>query len=199
MAMNITMIALRVWLMKTHAKADTVGVPKLKTEAAKQIPLGGRIQLMGQSDIHRPTDPRIPPFLGLLGAGCEFARLQFGADYLPLDEVGFLLGPIVLFARAVIGQFTAGVIGDLGHSTAALGAADWANGQVENRHISNRAFRLVGKENRCPARGSEPSPPPAGRTRVVGSTPRCVSALRLSEKASGGSEVSCAWLTRLRA
>jgi len=81
----------------------------------------------------------------------------------------------------------------------ALGTADGANGQVENRHISNRGFELVGKKNRYPARGSEPSPPVAGRTRIVGSTPRCVSALQLSKKASGGSEVSRAWLARLQA
>jgi hypothetical protein len=82
----------------------------------------------------------------------------------------------------------------LRNGTVAFGPADRANGKMEYRHISNRGFGLVGKKNRCPARGSEPSPPPAGRTRVAADSPGCLSALRLSSKGSGSSEVLCAWV-----
>jgi len=47
MSVNIAMIAFRVRLVQTHAKARPVGIAKLKAETAQQIPLSRRIQLMG--------------------------------------------------------------------------------------------------------------------------------------------------------
>jgi len=47
MPVNIAMIAFRVRLVQTHAKARPVGIAKLKAETAQQIPLSRRIQLMG--------------------------------------------------------------------------------------------------------------------------------------------------------
>ena len=75
-----------------------------------------------------PGQREHPPFLGLLGVGSQFTRLRFWAGHLPLNMVGFLLGPIVPFARALIGQFAAGVVGDLGNGSAAFGATDGTNG-----------------------------------------------------------------------
>ncbi len=192
------MVALRVWVMQAHAEGYPVGVPELEAETAQKLPLRLRVQLVGYGYIHRPAHAGVPTLLGLFRPCGQFAGLHRWADDLPINDIGFVLRPIVLLAGALIGQFTARVVADLCYGAVALGATDRANGQVENRHFSNRLCELVGKKNRCPARGSVPSPPTAGRTRVAGSSPRCVSALRLSRKASGGSEVSCAWLARLR-
>lgn len=72
---------------------------------------------MRQSEFHRAADSSIPSFFGLLGPSGQFAWLQFWTGHLPLNEIGFLFGPIVRFASALIGQFTAGVMDELGHGT----------------------------------------------------------------------------------
>lgn len=194
MAVNIALVAFRVRVVQAHAQGHAVGVAQLQPESAHKLPLCLRIQLVRHGNIHRPTHTGIPTLFGLFCPHGQFAGRHGRADDLPVDDIGFVLGPIVLLAGALVGQFAARVVGDLRNGAMAFGAADRANGQVENRHVSNRGFWLVGKKNRCPARGSVPSRPTAGRTRVAGFSPRCVSALRLSGKASGGSEVSCAWL-----
>lgn len=189
------MIAFRIRVMQAHAKRHSVGVPQLETEPPHKVPLSFRSQLMRHGHIHCPAHAGIPAFLCLLCACGKFGGLHVWADDLAMDDILFVLRPIVLLAGALIDQFAAGVVGDLGKGTVTFGATDRANGQVENRHVRNRGFGLVGKKNRCLARGSGPPPPTAGRTRVVGELPRCVSALRLSSKGSGSSEVVFAWVT----
>lgn len=194
MSVDIALVALRVRVVQAYAQGNSVGVAQLQPESAHKLPLRLRIQLVRHGNIHRPTHAGIPTLFGLFHSRRQFVGLHGRADDLPVDDIGFVLGPIVLLASALVGQFAAGVVGDLRDGAVAFGTADRADGQVENRHVSNRDVGLVGKKNRCPARGSVPSPPTAGRTRVAGFSPRCVSALRLSGKASGGSEVSCAWM-----
>ena len=165
------MVALRIRMVQAHAKRRAIGVAQLKAEPAQKLPLRFRVQLVRQGHIHRPAHSCVPTLLGLFRAGGKFARRHGGTDDLPFDDIPFVLRPIVLFAGALVGQFAARVVGDLRDGAMAFGPADRANGKMENRHVSNRGFGPVGKKNRCPARGSEPSPPPAGRTRVAG-TPR---------------------------
>lgn len=188
------MVTFRIWVMQAHAKPRPVGVAQLETKTTQKVPLRFRAQLVRHGHIHCTAHAGIPAFLCLLCACGQFGGLDVWADDLAMDDILFVLRPIVLLAGALIGQFAAGVIGDLGKGTVTFGATDRANGQVENRHVSNRGFGLVGKKNRCPACGSKPPPPTAGRTRVVGELPRCVSALRLSSKGSGSSEVVFAWV-----
>jgi hypothetical protein len=194
MSVNIAMVALRIGMVQAHAKPRAVGVAQLKAEPAQKIPLHFRVQLMRKGDIHRPAHAGVPALLRPFGAGGKFAGRHGGADDLRFDDIRFVPGPIVLFAGALIGQFAACVVGNLRNGAVAFCPADRADGQVENRHVSNRGFGLVGKKDRCPARGSEPPPPAAGRTGVAGDFPRCVSALRLSSKGSGSSEVLGAWV-----
>ena len=188
------MVALRIRVMQAHAKRRAIGIAQLKAEPAQKLPLRFRVQLVREGHIHRPAHTSIPTLFGPLRAGGKFAWRHGGTDDLPFDDIRFVLRPIVLFASALVGQFGARVVGNLRDSTVAFGPADRANGKMEYRHVSNRGFGLVGKKDRCPARGSEPPPPPAGRTCFAGDSPRCVSALRLSSKVSGSSEVLCAWV-----
>jgi hypothetical protein len=123
-AVGIALIALRIRMMQTHTKGRTVFVAQLKTEPAQQIPLRFRSQLVGQSHVHRPADASVPTLFGLLGAGGQFARRHLRSEDLPLDHILLVPGPVVLLARAIVGQFASRVIGNLGNGTVSFGPAD---------------------------------------------------------------------------
>jgi hypothetical protein len=108
--------------------------------------------------------------------GQQVRQAAWRSDDLPFNKIVFVLRPIVLFVGSLVGQFAARIIGNLRDRALAFGPADRANGEMEDRHVSNRDFGLVGKKDRCPARGSEPLLPPAGRNGIAGDFPRCTSA-----------------------
>ena len=126
---------------------------------------------MGQSHVHRPTHAGVPTPFSLFRTGGQFARRHVRSEDLPFDHVLFVLGPVVLLARAIVSQFASRVIGDLGNGTVSFCSADRADREMKDRHIMSEAFRLLGKKNRCPASGSEPSPTTAETHEHRGETP----------------------------
>jgi hypothetical protein len=94
--------------------------------------------------------------------GQQVRQAAWRSDDLPFNKIVFVLRPIVLFVGSLVGQFAARIIGNLRDRALAFGPADRANGEMEDRHVSNRDFGLVGKKDRCPARGSEPLPATGG-------------------------------------
>ena len=170
-AVGIALIALGIRMMETYAKGRAVFIAQLKAESPQQIPLRPRIQLMGQSHVHRPAHASVPTPFGLFGTGGQFARRHLRSDDLPLDHILLVFGPVVLLARAIVGQFASRVVGDLGNGTVPFGPADRADREMKDRHIMSEAFGLLGKKNRCPASGSEPSPTKAETHEHRGETP----------------------------
>ena len=145
MTVNITIIALFVRVMETHAKGGTIGIAQLKAESAQKVPLRFRAELVGQGNIHCPAHAGIPTLLGLLAAGGQFARSHFRSDDLPFDHVLFMLGPVVLFATTTVRQAAARIVGDLPDSAVSFGPADWSDGEMKDRHITSDVAQPVGK------------------------------------------------------
>ena len=168
---GIALIALRIRMMQTHAKGRTVFVAQLKTEPAQQIPLRLRIQLVGQGHVHRPAHASVPTPFGLLRTGGQCAGRHVRSEDLPFDQILFVLGPVVLLAGAVVGQFASRVVRDLGNGTVSFGPADRPDREMKDGHIMSEAFRLLGKKNGFPASGSEPFPQMAETHGHRGETP----------------------------
>ena len=104
MTVNITIIALFVRVMETHAKGGTIGIAQLKAESAQKVPLRFRAELVGQGNIHCPAHAGIPTLLGLLARAASSPGAIFGpmichsiTSCLCLDQSCF--SPLRLFVK----------------------------------------------------------------------------------------------------
>ena len=100
---------------------------------------------MGQGHVHRPTHAGIPTLFSLFCADGQFAGRHVRSEDLPFDHILLVLGPVVLLASAVVVQFAARVVGNLGNGTVSFGPADWSDGEMKDRHITSDVARPVGK------------------------------------------------------